>query len=145
MERFVWFNCVLLLLYTIDGSAVSLNDYELVEFHKPYHKRYYPSFYSWEGANIKDKAEPIEDEYVKYSDLDRKSFSSWLLRMNDAGRIFPNRINRESNENELSFTNERWLDIDLASRSPPFAPRLGRRNVSPFIPRLGRDDKLKFI
>ncbi|XP_045482011.1 uncharacterized protein LOC123686079 [Harmonia axyridis] len=145
MNRFIWFNCILLLFNTFDGSAVSLNDYELVEFRKPHHKKHYPAFYSWEGSTMKEKREPIDDEYLKFPDLDRKSFSSWLLRMNDAGRIFPSRINRESNDNELSFTNERWLDIDLASRSPPFAPRLGRRNVSPFIPRLGRDDKLTFI
>ncbi|KAL3289477.1 hypothetical protein HHI36_022900 [Cryptolaemus montrouzieri] len=143
MERFVFVNSVVLLLLTVVGSVVCLEEYDL---HKTNDKKNYPPFYPWLGSKHRQKREGTDDEYVKYPELDRQQLSSWLLAMNDASRRYPNRINRESNDNEMSFASDRWMDIDLASRSPPFAPRLGRRNMSPFIPRLGRDiDRFAFV
>ncbi|KAK9890289.1 hypothetical protein WA026_010392 [Henosepilachna vigintioctopunctata] len=140
MERIVLVNCVAVLLFAILGRVVS-NHYGFLELRKASDQKQYSPLYPWKH---RQKREPIADDYFDYSDLERQQLSSWIVAMNDASRRIPNRINRESSNNKMSFANERWMDIDLASRSPPFAPRLGRRNSSPFIPRLGRDSNRLF-
>ncbi|XP_017786058.1 PREDICTED: PBAN-type neuropeptides-like [Nicrophorus vespilloides] len=123
----------------------------------------------WFGPRLgRKKRNPSSDELLKNTNLDREQLvallemlqeSPWaVVALNEGKRHnkmnFTPRLGRESGEDLAGSTNpnvgaNRWIQDteingDLMSqRSPPFAPRLGRR-VVPFSPRLGRENDRLF-
>ncbi|GJQ65815.1 hypothetical protein Trydic_g11970 [Trypoxylus dichotomus] len=81
------------------------------------------------------------DEYIRsipWSEFERCSINE-DKRAKPKSKQFSPRLGRDSEEDIFPPSNGRWLqNSEIFVRSPPFAPRLGRR-VLPFTPRLGRE------